>query len=393
VPANLNPLEASGKPLFFRVADADRPEIGPRTARAGIAVRVAARSLSLMQKEAVVTGPDGISWRVSSDEGGYLLGDDVAPCPLAHMATGMVASFMDSLLRTAAAEKVNTGRVRLILDNFYTMQGSALRGTMIGGALPVELTLETDQGSKSATSEPLLQEAVRRAPVSGLIEQALKSRFTLTHNGRRIPTGRVDEIDEGAPPVPSGRLDLTRVAPGDWSSLVIRNGLSPVSEEITSSSGSSFAEEQSRRLHVRGICTVDSDGVKTIEQQLFNPHGTIFHFRSDEGPSAGGMARAPDALSFVSAGIAFCFMTQIGRYAKIARKLLNEYAIVQDTRFSNSPDGHAVAKPVETHVYLTSDEDDEFARAALDMSEQTCFLHALARSRLQVNTRARPGDF
>jgi uncharacterized OsmC-like protein len=264
---------------------------------------------------------------------------------------------------------------------------------MIGGALPVELTLETDQESKSATLEPLLQEAVRRAPVTGLIEQALKSRFTLTHNGRRIPTGRVDEIGDSAPPVSRELLDQAQVAAGDWSSLVIRNGLSPVSEEITSSRGSSFAEEQSRRLHVRGICAIGPDGVKTIEQQLFNPHGTIFHFRSDEGPAAGGMARAPDALSFVSAGIAFCFMTQIGRYAKIARKQLKEYTIVQDARFSSPPDSNAVANPVETHVYLTSEEDDDFARAALDMSEQTCFLHALARSRLPVNTRVRRGNF
>jgi hypothetical protein len=42
------------------------------------------------------------------------------------------------------------------------------------------------------------------------------------------------------------------------------------------------------------------------------------------------------------------------------------------------------ADPVETHVFLTSAESDEFARAALDMGEQTCFLHALCRSNVKV---------
>jgi hypothetical protein len=34
-----------------------------------------------------------------SDEGAYLMGDDVAPCPLAFMTAGMVASFMEEIHR------------------------------------------------------------------------------------------------------------------------------------------------------------------------------------------------------------------------------------------------------------------------------------------------------
>ena len=48
------------------------------------------------------------------------------------------------------------------------------------------------------------------------------------------------------------------------------------------------------------------------------------------------------------------------------------------------------ADPVETHVALTTDEDDGFARTALDMSEQTCFLHALCRTELKTRIRLRP---
>jgi hypothetical protein len=38
------------------------------------------------------------------------------------------------------------------------------------------------------------------------------------------------------------------------------------------------------------------------------------------------------------------------------------------------------ADPIETHVSLNTPEDDDFAREVLDMSEQTCFLHALCRT-------------
>jgi hypothetical protein len=41
------------------------------------------------------------------------------------------------------------------------------------------------------------------------------------------------------------------------------------------------------------------------------------------------------------------------------------------------------ADPVEAHVSLASGEDDTFARTALDMSEQTCFLHALVPDQAQ----------
>ena len=84
----------------------------------------------------------------------------------------------------------------------------------------------------------------------------------------------------------------------------------------------------------------------------------------------------------MAAGIAFCFMTQLGRYASILRKNLDAYNVIQDVHFAQT--GTGPVDPVETHVYLSSSEDEEFARAALSMGEQTCFLHALCRTSLDV---------
>jgi hypothetical protein len=78
-------------------------------------------------------------------------------------------------------------------------------------------------------------------------------------------------------------------------------------------------------------------------------------------------------------------MTQFGRYARITRKQLDHYRIVQDTHlYPGKDDRPGRMDPVETHVYLETPEDEDFARRTLDMGEQTCFLHATCRSRLGV---------
>ena len=100
---------------------------------------------------------------------------------------------------------------------------------------------------------------------------------------------------------------------------------------------------------------------------LYNPHGTVFRFLSDEA------GRAPDAESYICAGIGFCFMPQFGRYAKIAKTPLEDYRIIQDAHFSlaGASDGTGQAgraDPLETHCYLRSGQEDSFAQRALDMA-------------------------
>jgi hypothetical protein len=195
----MNPLESSGKPLFFRVAAPGPSGVRPPENRRPIALRAVARSLSAMQKEALVwSSATGVGWRLASDEGAYLMGDDVAPCPLAFMTAGMVASFMEQVLALAAQRGIRFKGLRLTQDNYYTVEGSALRGTMIGGALPVDLTMEMDSAERPDLLRQLLEDAVALSPVAALLRNALPSRFTLTHNGRELRTGRVEPL--GAAP-------------------------------------------------------------------------------------------------------------------------------------------------------------------------------------------------
>lgn len=383
-----NPLVESGKPLFFKVENGRELGLAAPSIRLGEAVRLSVRSLSAMQKEAlVVSARTGATWRLASDEGAYLAGLDEAPCPLSFLTTGMVSSYMTEILALAKLHGIRIDRIRLVQDNYYTMMGSALKGTMTGGAKDVELRVQIASETDRDTLARLVLEATTAAPINGLMSGANTSLFTLTHNGRDIAPARALPLRRPAERDPDTDFDRALPASGDWSGLIRRGGLTPKAEHSVTLANDSLADRQNRLLHLRGICTVRHDGVKEIEQQLYNPHGSIFRFLSDEAPSDGGAGRAPDAASYISAGIGLCFMTQFGRYAKILGKRLDRYRIVQDTHLSLGGGNGAkgAADPVETHVYLDTQEDDGFARTALDMAEQTCFLHAFCKTNLTTN--------
>jgi uncharacterized OsmC-like protein len=126
------------------------------------------------------------------------------------------------------------------------------------------------------------------------------------------------------------------------------------------------------------------DGLVQVEQLLFNPHGSRFTFLCD--PLLEGAARgmAPDPWSYAAAGVAFCFMTQFGRYAQIVRLPLEDCRLVQHMRFRTGEP----ASPVETAVRLKGEFTAEQGVQQLRMAEKTCFLHALCRSSVRVRLAA-----
>ncbi len=384
-------LGVDPRPLFFPVANASALGLRPPSDRRGVALRTWVRSLSVMQKEAlVVNGATGRTWRLASDEGPYLAGYDVGPCPLSFMTTGMVSSYMAEIIAAAGVRGVGINDVRLTLDNYYTMEGSALRGTMTGGAKPPVLRVELATDADTETINELVARAVASSPIHGLLGGIVNSLFTLSSNGAEIPVGRVAPIEGGALADPGDTFTNAQPSPAAVAGDLIVKQTPAQEVEGVGGVNSSLAEKQSRVLHVRGVCTRrPDDGVKEIVQNLYQPIGSEFRYLSDEAPEHGGRGLAPDAMTYMSAGIGFCFMTQFGRYAKIVKKELSAYRIVQDTHFTpgGRSDGGGGADPVETHVYLETAEGDDFARDVLDMSEQTCFLHALCRTDLEPVVR------
>lgn len=387
-----NIIAESGLKPFFRVANPGDTGLVAPELRHGDAVRTWVRALSGFQKEAlVVSARSGLMWRLVSDEGAYLAGHDAAPCPLSFLTTGMISSYMNEIQALAAKEGVALRKLRLIQNNYYTMKGSMRKRTMEGGALPVELDVEVDCDLEDAALNEMIMNAVHASPLNGLMRGVLPSLFTLTQNGTQIATGAATALDADVVPDPSGQAP--QADPSELP-LIAREGLSPRKEvnKGTAAPASSLSDDQDRTLNPAAICTLREDGIKEIEQHLYSPHGSIFRFLSEEAPVAGGKGRAPDAVSFISAGIAFCFMTQFGRMASMEKLDLPHYSIVQDTHFSlggaSGGTGKAgTADPVETHVHLQTSESNDVARDMLDVSERTCFLHAFCRTDLKTRLK------
>ncbi len=388
--APINALGDDPRPRFFLVDD--RVPLHPRSPRLGRSVRVAGRSLAGMQKEALVADSrSGRCWRMVSDEGPDLNGYDEAPFPLAFLTAGLLASYATEIAALAAQRGLSATGIGLTVDSRYTMSGSLLRGTMVGGALQPELTVT---GMPAGVGN-LVAEAVAGAAVSGLVRGSVEGLFTVSLNGDSVSPGRVGRFPGPAEPDPWAVFESDAVpAPHVRQPLVELSALSdpPGGGPLAGQPGPGFAVVQDRTLLVHGTCLLRADGVKELELSLVRPAGATFRMLSDEGEGPGDAGRAPSALAYVAAGLAFCFMTQLGRYATIARKRLDGYRIVQDIDFSmdgaSGGTGRAgAAGAVETHVHLDTPEDDDFARRLVDMGEQTCFLHALCRTGLTTRIR------
>ena len=396
MPQGPNILGESGLPLSFEVVNPEQVGITAPETRMGDSLRTWVRSLSVFQKEALVASSrTGLVWRLSSDEGSYLDGHDEASCPLSFLTVGMVASYMNEIMALAKQQNVAIHKLRLIQDNYYTMEGSMRKRTMVGGALPVELTVEINCDLEDPALNTFLLNAISASPINGLMRGALESLFALSKNGRELDLGKAKRVAGPLCADPGDHFDQCKFESSTLKEpLVEPQGTTPKKEVSggTSAAGSSLADEQNRTLNIGGVCTLREDGIKEIIQLQYSPHGTSFKLLSEEVSINGDQGRAPDASTYISAGVAFCFMTQFGRFAKMLDLDLEEYRVVQDSHFSlggaSGGTGEAgKADPLETHVYLKTSESDDVAREMLDISEQTCFLHAFCRTDMKTKLR------
>ncbi len=375
---NRDSIESANAPLAFRIEniglDAPPSPAGVR------AFRVATRALTGMQKEAYVaqSGSD-VRWRMVCDEGPYLNGSDLAPPPLAFFSAGMAGAHAEAIQKSARELGSDVAGLNIVQDNRYSMEGSAVKGTMVAGALPVELSIGVSLADEKVPAFDVVSNGLEHSPVDALMRDALTDTFSITHNGKPIETGVVAGTGNPIPADPSSLFVGTKYAGGLQSIDDVLSKLESAASvfEADHGAGAAMKDTQKRELHIRSVLTLRDDGLREIRVQIFKPIGSVFRFLSDESRAAGGRERAPDGLAYVSAGIAFCFMTQLGRYAGIVKKDLAEYGIVQDTAFDLNS---AKAIPVDTHTFLRTSEDDETARQYVDMGERTCFLHGACRT-------------
>jgi len=391
-------LDESQEPIAFTIDGATRPgpaEAAPAAAGPGaVAFRVDIRSLSGMQKEGIISqvAPAGQAWRLACDEGPYLNGTDLAPFPLGFFAAGMQFSFLTELLRHARREKIRIGSLAAIQDTRYTMSGSALRGDMTGGALPVEAQVSIEADAAPDRIATLVALAESTSPAAAVMRDVLSNTFALTLNRRPMGLGGVCNSASSNVTDPADVFDRVRPI---WPPGVPRDIITKIApaEHVHGAEGgvaSSLQDEQKRTLHIRAAARLLHDDLIETVLTLFKPVGSTFRFICDGRADAEGGGRTPSGLAYLAAGIGFCFMTQLGRYAHIVKQQVHSTRVVQFNLFRRSgPEwtGPGAADPVDTHVFVDADESDDAIRRSVVMGEQTCFLHAAMRGQYPTTIR------
>ena len=336
-----------------------------------------------MRKEATVLDITGEKWKIICDEGPYLNGADSAPPPLAYFSAGMAFGLISQLSLLAEEKAILIEDYQIIQDNYYTIEGSAMRGTMISGGLPVDVKVEIKSKASAKEIQQLLIQAKAQNPVYGYLETNLKNKFQLFHNEQKV--NLTDEQDTEILPnldtlaVYSMGQDLNKS-----EAIVSKQKQVETLFNVEGGKSTSLKETQKRTLHIRAITTPYKDGLAKTQVQIFKPLGSTFQFFCDLPNQIGGELRTPSALAYASAGIGFCFMTQIGRYAKIKKYDLSNYRIDQSTKFSIE-EGQSKVYPITTVTYIESEHSNEIAKEVLAMSEQTCFLHGAMKEKHPTN--------
>lgn len=395
----MDSIESSPYPLVFKQDAGSTSGLVASDVGRRLQIRTATRALEGMQKEALINyGPSNSTWRVVCDEGPWLNGTDLAPFPLGFFTAGLVASYMSEFLSHAKSADVGVHELEVQVDNHYTMEGSLMRGTMVASALPTEVTFRASTSADDNKVLQLAHLAVVSSPADALLRNAVDSVFTLNHNGSELPVTRVATSHRPQLPSPTDLFDnLKPGAAGSFTETIIErlddvDSLGGEKLGTVKSNAVGLKDEQKRKVHVRCVGRLRDDGMKELEVACFQPIGSVFRLLSDDSAAVSGRERAPSGLVYLSAGISFCFMTQLGRYASVAKHSMHSYQIVQDTSFSapfalNDKNEVPNSCPVDTDVFIGNDEGEDKTQTLLNMGEQTCYIHAACRSAIKTKIK------
>ena len=335
---------------------------------------VEARQLHHHQKEAVVACSNtGDEWRFTSDEGGHLKGSDLAPFPLGYFNAGMHGDIMQWILQLAKDKAIEISSIELNVINHYWLTGSFVSGTGHGHSEPPDINVSIQSPASSAQINDLVQEALQKSAVISYLNQQLHNTFAIYANGRRRTV--IDLNDSTANDIEDPfqvRLTAPSPAAGYVTNDAIHKLTTKVDGEVVLASASPTGKVL-RNIHgkskwVAGSSTID------VDTYLELAGASHFNFKVSVLETN---RQYPSGFTLLSAGITFCFMTQLSRYIENMKMPIAGLRVVQDSSYQIQ-NGHAVASPLDTHLFINGTADDATCTTLLSVSERTCYLHATA---------------
>lgn len=373
-------IDALGDPLAFRL----RPGRGrsPLFGSGRDAIKVEARQLAGHQKEAVVTeGADGSAWRLSSDEGKHLRGTDLAPFPLGFFNAGMQSDLYGRIRTLAAARGIDLGSVEIRVANHYWLTGSFIHGTGEGHAEAPDIDVRVQSNASTETIRALVAAAMDASPAIAFLRSPLSGNtFALYINGRRRKVEGVVN-SEGADADDPYRTYTQAPRPHNGDArrdLIEKTG--QVEQGTPEPASATVTNKLIRNIIGEGK-SAGGDGGYETDTWLGMPGTSHFRLVSDES----GNASAPCGLALLSAGIAFCYMTQLSRYIENMKMKIHGVRLVQFNPYVAG--SNAAAGPIDTHLFLNGEAADETHLQLLTIAARTCYLHAAAKTLTEPNLR------
>ena len=379
----MNASPDNNAPLSFKVRHGGtRPSI--ITGNTGHTVmRVEAWQLPGHLREAVITeGDHGDAWRVTSDEGLHLKGTDLAPFPFGFFNAGVQADVIRRISTCAAAADVAISALDLQVDSAYGLTGSFAQGTARGDADAGTLRITLASNATHETIRGVIDAALAASPALAMLRAPVACRFALYVNGQRQ---RLDGLTEAAT---IDAQDPLQTYPEGPRPLVEDGGEDAVVKTTTQEAGTpqlAGAGGNGRVVrHVTGRAhRMGSTRRSEVESWLQFSGASHFIFRSDDGAAA----VAPSGLGLLSAGLAFCYMTQLSRYiehlpALAAFQTMRGARLVQYTPYAVNENGQAVSEYIDTHVFLDGDTPDAPHAELVTLAARMCFLRAAAAAAL-----------
>lgn len=378
-PTLTDTIDMHGDPLAFRLRQGRARSLflgGGRDV-----IKIEARQMAGHQKEAVVTeGADGSTWRLTSDEGKHLRGTDLAPFPLGFFNAGMQGDLYGRIRTLAAARNIALDDLAIRVTNHYWLAGSFIHGTGEGHAEAPDIEVCVQSSVSTETISALVAAAMNASPAIALLRTPLLGNtFALYVNGRRRQVAGVANSaspDAGDPyrayacaPRPldaNGRHDL------------IEKGR--VEEGMPEPASPTVTNKLIRNVHGEGK-SLGRDGIYEADTWLGMPGTSHFRLLSDEGAAN----TAPCGLALLSAGIAFCYMTQLSRYIENMKMNIRGVRLVQFNPYVAG--SNAAAERIDTHLFLNGEAPEGTHLQLLTIAARTCYLHAACKTSTEPNLR------
>jgi uncharacterized OsmC-like protein len=369
-------IDMHGDPLAFRL----RQGRGRRLLIGGgrDVIKVEARQMAGHQKEAVVTeGAEGSAWRLTSDEGKHLRGTDLAPFPLGFFNAGMQSDLYGRIRTFAASGNIALDDVAIRITNHYWLTGSFIHGTGEGHAEAPDMEVRVQSGASTEAITALVAAAINASPAIALLRSPLLGNtFALYVNGRRRQVAGVANsasADAGDPYLVYQRAPR----PLDANACLIEK-TGRVEQGTPEPASPTVTNKLIRNVHGEGKA-LGRDGMYEADTWLGMPGTSHFRLVSDEGVADA----APCGLALLSAGIAFCYMTQLSRYIENMTMNIRGVRLVQFNPYVAEP--NAAVEPIDTHLFLNGEAPEETHLQLLTIAARTCYLHAASKTATEPN--------